>query len=73
MRECEVNLLCAYIYNNRIMYERQIEESQARLRFRDISETECFELALLKERYNTFLEVTGQIQGLLKLKGVNEL
>lgn len=64
----EISLVLSYIYNNRLRLEREIEEAQTRIRYRDIGETECIELALLKERYNTFMEITGHILALLKLK-----
>lgn len=67
MKLQEKSLIYSYIYNHRINFERAIEEAQSRIRFRNVSETECIELALLKERYNSFMEFSGHILALLKL------
>ena len=67
MNQKEILLVFSYIYNNRIRLEQELQEMQARYRCRELSTTECIELALLKERFSTFLEVTGHIRALLKL------
>ena len=67
MKISEISLLYNYILNQRNQLEDELSDSQARLRYRNISETECLELALLKERYNTFIQVTTHIIDLLKL------
>ena len=67
MTNNEISLVFSYIYAQRVQLERSIDEAQARFRYRNLTETECLELALLKERYNTFLEVTGHIKSLLNL------
>ncbi len=67
MTNKEISLVFSYIYSQRVNLERQINDFQSRLRYRNITETECLEFALLKERYNMFLEVTGHIKSLLCL------
>ena len=56
-----------YIYNRRVYLERELNECQASLRCSRISVVECFEYALLIERYETFREITGHIRSLLKM------
>ena len=47
--------------------KREIAEMQAELRCREVGVNDCLELALAKERYNTFMETTKHIRILLKI------
>lgn len=69
MKQAELALLYAYIYNNRIRLKNDIRALQANIRFREIDTVDCLELILAVERYNTFKETTNQIRHLLNLDG----
>lgn len=69
MNEKERALIMSYLYNFRVSLERSLSEMQSRIQCREVSETECLELALLKERSNTFNEISGHLSALLKLGG----
>ena len=70
MKQTEFTLLCSYIYNNRQRLEDEISQMQTNLRFRKIDLNDCIELALAKQRLETFVEVTGHIIQLLNLGGI---
>lgn len=63
----EILILCSYIYNNRCRYEREVQQRQTNIRYREIDVVDCIELACSIERLNTFKEVTKDIRALLKL------
>lgn len=67
MKEKEIDLLFAYIYNNRMRLEEEVSQLQANIRFRKIDSVDCVELMLATERLNTFKEVTNNIRMLLGL------
>lgn len=67
MKEKEIDLLFAYIYNNRMRLEDEVSQLQANIRFRKIDSVDCIELMLATERLNTFKEVTKDIRMLLGL------
>lgn len=67
MTEKEIDLLFAYIYNNRMRLEDEVSQLQANVRFRHIDSVDCVELMLASERLNTFKEVTNNIRMLLGL------
>ena len=65
MTQKEVNLLFAYIYNNRTRLEDEVSQLQSNVRFRKIYPTDCVELMLASERLATFKDVTTDIRHLL--------
>ena len=65
MTQKEINLLFAYIYNNRTRLEDEVSQLQSNLRFRKIDSTDCVELMLSSERLATFKDVTTDIRHLL--------
>lgn len=67
MRQGEVKLLCAYIYNNYCRLESNVKTLQSNIRFRRIDPVDCFELMLATQEFETFKEVTKNIRILLKL------
>lgn len=72
MKEKEIALLHSYIYNNSVRLESNVQELQARLRFRrNIDVVDCMELACALQELETFKEVTKSIRLLLKLGGQN--
>lgn len=67
MRQSEKDLLAAYIYNNYVRLEDQLNTLQNNIRFRKIDVVDCVELLCAKQEFETFKEVTGHIRILLKL------
>lgn len=67
MRQSEFSLLYAYLYNNQIELEREVQQMQTNLRYRQIDVTDCFELACAEERLNTFKQISADIRSLLNM------
>ena len=67
MRQTEKDLLAAYIYNNYVRLEDQLNTLQNNIRFRKIDVVDCVELLCAKQEFETFKEVTGHIRLLLKI------
>jgi hypothetical protein len=67
MRQNEKDLLAAYIYNNYVRLEEQLNTLQNNIRFRKIDVVDCVELLCAKQEFETFKEITGHISLLLKL------
>ena len=67
MRQNEINVLCAYIYNNYCRLETNVKILQSNIRFRRIDPVDCIELMLATQEFETFKEVTKHIRILLKL------
>lgn len=67
MKRTELNLLDAYVYNNRTRLEDEVRELQTNLRFRRVGVADCIELASALERLDTFKQVTKDIRILLKM------
>ena len=67
MRRNEYVILLEYLYNNECALEEELHTAVANLRYRRIDITDCFELAALIERYNTFKRVSNEIRILLKI------
>ena len=67
MRQNEKDLINAYIYNNRIRLENELNQIQNNVRFRKIDIADCVEYICAKQQYDTFMEVTKHICLLLKL------
>lgn len=67
MRQSELSLLYAYIYNNRKRLEDNVRELQTNARFRRIDTPDCIELLCAQLELETFLEVTNQIRQILNI------
>ena len=67
MKQNEIELLYAYIINQRSFIVEDINRLKQSLQFRDFTNYDCLELALALNRLVVFDEVTGQICGLLGL------
>ena len=67
MRQKEIELIYAYIFNQRSFIVEDINRLKQSLQFRDFTNYDCLELALALNRLVVFDEVTGQICGLLGL------
>ena len=67
MRRAEYVILLEYLYNNECALEEELNVAISNLRYRRIDITDCFELAALIERYNTFKRVSNEIRILLKI------
>lgn len=67
MRQSEKDLINAYIYNNRVRLENELNQIQNNVRFRKIDIADCVEYICAKQQYDTFIEVTKHISLLLKL------
>ena len=72
MKQCEKDLLTAYIYNNYVRLEDNVRQIQNNIRFRNIDVADCMELICAKQEFETFKEVTGHIRVLLKLNEKGE-
>lgn len=68
MRQIEIELIMAYIYNNQLRLEHNVQQLQANVRFRHIDITDCVELLAAQIELETFREVTGHIRALLKIE-----
>ena len=67
MKQKEIELLYAYIINQRSFIVEDINRLKQSLQFRDFTNYDCLELALALNRLVVFDDVTGQIRGLLGL------
>lgn len=67
MKQSEKDVLSAYIYNNYVRLENNIHTLRNNIRFRNIDVTDCVELQLAIQEFETFKEVTKHIRILLKL------
>lgn len=72
MNQKELSLLYSYILNNELRLKDEINTRQAHLRFREVSVTDCIELAFLINQYDTFKETTNHIRILLNLEEKND-
>ena len=68
MRQSELALILAYIYNNQLRIEDNVRQLQSSVRFRRIDMTDCFELLVAQTELETFKEVTEHIRSLLKIE-----
>ena len=68
MRQNEKDLLSAYIYNNYVRLENNINTLKNNIRFRNIDIVDLVEIICAQQEFETFKEVTKHIQILLKLK-----
>lgn len=69
MTQKEMILVLSYFYNNKVRLEREVQQRQSNLRFRDVDIVDCMELACAIQQLQTFNEVSNHVRLLLKLKG----
>jgi hypothetical protein len=67
LKQKEIELFYAYIFNQRAFIVEDINRLKQTLQFRDCTNYDCLELALALNRLVVFDEITGQIRGLLGL------
>lgn len=67
MRQSELALIMAYIYNNRKRLEDNVRQLQTNVRYRRIDLPDCVELLCAQQELETFLEVTNQIRAILNI------
>ena len=67
MRQSEIDLLCAYIYNNYCRLESNLNTLSNNIRFRKIEVWDCMEYICALQEFETFKEVTKHIRILLIL------
>ena len=67
MRKKEYAYLLEYLYNNECALEDEVKRAICNLRYRSIDVTDCFELAALLERYNTFKRLSNDIRTILNI------
>lgn len=72
MNNHEFSILYAYLYNNQVELEKEVQQLQTNLRYRSIDVTDCIELACTMERLNTFKEVSQDIRSLLNIFDKNK-
>lgn len=69
MTEKEKTLLQSWLLSEDIRLEEELQQLQARIRYRKIDVVDCIELALLIERYQDFKEFAKTVDRLLHLFG----
>ena len=57
-----------YVLNERTRMEKEIEQLQQNIRFRDVSQLDCLELIIAKERYNSFCEFVRHINAIMQVE-----
>ncbi len=67
MRQSEKDLLWAYMYNNYVRLESNLNTLQNNIRFRRIDVADCMEYICALQEFETFKEVTKHIRILLKI------
>ena len=67
MRQNEIDILNAYFYNNYVRLENNIHTLKNNIRFRNIDQTDCIELMLAIQEFDTFKEIMSHVKLLLKL------
>lgn len=61
------DLLLAYFYNQSIFLKQDIEQLQENIRFRNISDVDCFELIIAITRYTAFMDFSRDVKSILGL------
>lgn len=61
------DLLLAYLYNQSILLKQDIDQLQENIRYRKISDVDCFELILAIARYTAFMEFSRDVKSILGL------
>lgn len=62
------DILQAYLYNQSCFMLHELEQLQENVRYRQLSDVDCFELIIAITRYNTFMEVSRDVKSIL---GIN--
>ena len=67
MKEKEIAYIYSYLISNEISLEDDMRRARNNLRYRSIDISDCLDLLLLIERYNTFMEISSHIRSILKM------
>ena len=67
MKEKEIAYIYSYLVHNQIDLEDEIHRFISNIRYRSVDISDCFELAILLERYETFMKISADIRQILKL------
>lgn len=62
------DLLLAYLYNQSILLKQDLDQLQENIRYRNISDVDCFELILAISRYTAFMDFSRDVKHIL---GIN--
>lgn len=61
------DILMEYFYNQSIFLKQDIETLQENIRYRSISDVDCFELIIAIARYTSFLDFARDVKHILGL------
>lgn len=61
------DILIEYFYNQSIFLKQDIEQLQENIRYRSISDVDCFELIIAIARYTAFLDFARDVKHILGL------
>lgn len=61
------DFLMEYFYNQSIFLKQDIEQLQENIRYRSISDVDCFELIIAIARYTAFLDFARDVKHILGL------
>lgn len=61
------DILQEYFYNQSVFLKQDIEQLQENVRYRHLSDVDCFELIIAITRYNMFMEVSQDVKSILKI------
>lgn len=59
------DILQAYFYNQSVFMLHELEQLQDNVRYRQLSDVDCFELIIAITRYNTFMEIARDVKSIL--------
>lgn len=61
------DILMQYFYNQSIYLKRDIDQLQDNIRYRNVSDVDCFELIIAIARYNAFMDFSRDVKHILGL------
>lgn len=61
------DILIEYFYNQSIFLKQDIDQLQENIRYRNISDVDCFELIIAIARYTAFLDFSREVKHILGL------
>ena len=70
MTQKQRDLFSCYVLNQRENLENDIEQLQSNIRFRRVSQVDCLELIIAKERLNAFNDFVRDVNCILKIHKV---
>ncbi len=69
----KIEILLAYIINNRFKLECDYQQLQSNIRYRNIDAVDCLELIIAQERLRSFNEFSAQSMEILNLSVPEEV